>query len=143
MSFDVTIVNGDLLIDDLGQLSLVRNINKVAQDVIRVITTTKGSDPLNTAYGISSLTRAIGAMQATGTLAATLEAEITTSLNNLIAEQDRLALIQTLTTAERIQQIDSVVVTLEPADPRQLNVAISMTLESLEPITLSTSLQLQ
>jgi phage baseplate assembly protein W len=143
MSFDVAIVNGDLSIDDLGQLALVRDINKVAQDVVRVITTTKGSDPLNTSYGISSLTRAIGAMQATGTLAATLEAEITTSLNNLIAEQDRLALIQTLTTAERIQQIDSVVVTLEPADPRQLNVAISMTLESLEPITLSTSLQLQ
>jgi len=143
MSFDVAVINGDLSIDDLGQLALVRDINKVAQDVIRIITTTKGSDPLNTLYGISSLTRAIGAMQATGTLAATLEAEITTSLNNLIAEQDRLALIQTLTTAERIQQIDSVVVTLEPTDPRQLNVAISMTLESLEPITLSTSLQLQ
>jgi len=141
MSFDVQILNGDLNLDSLGQLALVRNIDKVAQDVLRVIMTTRGSDPFDTSYGISTTNRAIGSMPTTSIISATLEAEISNSLQKLIREQNRLSTVQTLTADERIREIDSVVVEQDPIEPRQLTVSISMTLETLEPITIQTTLQ--
>jgi hypothetical protein len=141
MSFDIRIVNGDIAIDEIGQLALVRNIDKVAQDVLRIIMTSKGSDPFDTSYGISTTDRAIGAMPTTAIISTALEAEITTSLQKLVREQNRLSIVQTLTADERIREIDSVVVEQDPIEPRQLNVSISMTLETLEPITIQTHLQ--
>lgn len=141
MAFDLRIRNGDLLFDEQGRIELVRNSNKLTQEILKFVTTTRGSDPYNPDYGLTITEASIGSVVSTLGLETSVEAEITTGLERLQAEQQVLQTQQRLTPSELLQQIDRVSVEQDTTDPRQFNIFISVTTQALTPITIDTAIR--
>lgn len=141
MSFDVKLVKGDLSFDDQGRIELVRNNNKLVQEVLKLISTTLGSDAFVSNYGISGINDLTGSYTTAAITEQRLESEIRTGIENLLVEQRELIRQQVLTPGERIRNIDRVVVEQDELDPRQYNVYIELTTGELTPITVTAEIR--
>lgn len=141
MSFDFRIINGDISFDDQGRTELVRNNNKLVQAVLKLISTTLGSDPFEPSYGLGITSASLGTLTTANITQQKMESEITSGLEALQAEQQSLAQIQVLTPGEIIQNIDYVVVEQDETDPRQYNIFIELTTLERTPITVTTAIR--
>lgn len=141
MSFDLEIVNGDLDFDGQGRATLVRNNNKLIQSILKLISTTTGSDAFAPEYGVSITTDSLGTLTTASITEQQLQAEITEGIEALQAEQEQLSQQQVITPGERIQNIDSVVVEQDAQEPRQFNIFIELTTLERTPITVTTAIR--
>jgi len=141
MSFDIKIINGDLAFDEQGRAELVRDNNKLVQSVLKLISTTLGSDPFEPGYGLGVTTESLGSITTASVTTQKLEAEILAGVEALQAEQQSLMRTQVLTPGEIIQNIDYVVVEQDASDPRQYNIFIELTTLERTPITINTAIR--
>lgn len=141
MSFDIKIVNGDISFDGQGRAELVRNNNKLVQSVLKLISTSLGSDPFEPGYGLGITVDSLGSVTTASVTTQKLEAEILSGIQVLQAEQQTLARTQVLTPGEIIQNIDFVVVEQDASDPRQYNIFIELTTLEQTPITINTAIR--
>lgn len=141
MSFDIKIISGDFSFDSQGRFNLVRDNNKLVQDVLKLINTTLGADAFVPNYGVSITNVSIGALTTANVIAQQLEAEILTGIQRIQQEQQSLEQQQLLTPAERIQNIDQVFVEQDEVDPRQYNIFIELTTQARTPITVNTEVR--
>jgi phage baseplate assembly protein W len=141
MAFDLKIVNGDFSFDLAGRIELVRNNDKVVQEVLKLIGTTLGSDPFNPNYGVSVTESSIGKVSRASLTTQQLESEILTGIETLQREQQSLVRQQILTAAELIERIDGVSVVQDESDPRQYNIFIELTTKGQTPITVNTAIR--
>lgn len=142
MSFDVKVVNGDLSFDSQGRVDLVRDTNKLVQDVHKIIQTTRGYDPFDPRYGLTISTSAIGRPQSNPMLTSQVQAELQEQLDRLRKEQVALSGRQVITAEETIKQIDNVTVEQDTTDPRQINITIELTTQAQSPITVQDFIRL-
>lgn len=138
MAFDVKLVNGDVSFDASGRLELIRESDKVIQEVLKVVGTSISSDLFNADYGLSVTTSSIGRPLSDASVFGIVQIELRKQLDQLMKEQRYLATVQTLAPSERIKQIDNITVERDSSEPRQLNISIDLTLQSTEPITIQT-----
>ena len=143
MAFDIKIQNGDIAFDAQGRIELVRNNNKLVQEVLKLINTTLGYDPFDPSYGISATTNTLGSISTSSVTSQRLESEITRGLQRLKAEQLSLERQQILTPGERIENINSIIVEQDETDPRQYNIFIELTTGEQTPITVTAEIQAQ
>lgn len=141
MAFDMRIQNGDIVFDDQGRIELVRNNNKLVQEVLKLINTTIGYDPFNPNYGISATADTLGSITTANITSQRLESEITRGLQLLQDEQQSLSRQQIITPGERIVNIDNIIVEQDEIDPRQYNIFIELTTGEQTPITVTTEIQ--
>lgn len=134
MSFDFLLVNDDLSIQPDGSVRTVTDTPKLRQDVLKILITELGSNRFHPWYGSAISDSAIGNNFPEGLLEAEITTAITQALNRLKALQTTQVSTQHVTLAERIAEIGPVRAERNPADPRQINVIVTILTKQLTKI---------
>lgn len=137
MSFDLRTIEGDIVINRRGDVDNVVNSDKLAQDVLKVLNTTLGSDPLNPNYGSLLTAASIGQMSNIDIVTVQIQNIIEQALQNLIQMQTLQKTYQYVSDAETIVDFDSPIVEQSATDPRQYNIIVSAVSRDMTPITMS------
>ena len=135
MSFDLKIINGDLVIQN-GDLRTVTDSEKLIQDILKICLTNVGSNPLNPGYGSFLSRTIIGNPLYTSTIIQIAKSQLTsclTGLQNL--QQQQVQSRQRMTADEQLAAISDISVTRNTIDPRLFNVTIKAISKGFKPIT--------
>lgn len=137
MSFDIRAITGDIEFAPNGDFKQVVNSDKLAQDVVKLLNTPIGTNPLNLGYGSPLTVAQIGEAVDADQLVENTKAVISQALEQLIASQSLQAAIQPLTDAETIIDFETPVVEQDSQDPRQFNIAVNAISKDLTPLTIA------
>ena len=145
MSFDLALNRGDISIGVDGDLRKIRNTSKVAQDVLKVLHTPIGSNPLTPNIGSEVTTLNIGVNVNEQFAESRVEASILKSLEAVQAIQKAQARQQEVTPEETILNLSEVTAARDSKDPRQYNITITvitggLTEVVIEPFTVQTQI---
>lgn len=135
MSFDLKIVNGDLVINQ-GALQTVRDSEKLIQDILKICLTDVGSNPLHPSYG-SFLSRSIiGNPSQTSVIVQVATSQINSCLTNLQQlQQLQIKSFQKVSADEQLAAILGISVVRSAFDPRLYNIKIKCMTKGFQPIT--------
>jgi phage baseplate assembly protein W len=137
MSFDIKVLNGDIEFDGSGNLRTMRNSDKLAQDVIKVLNTPIGTSSLNLGYGSSLTANDIGTAVDVDRVIQQTQASIAQALEQIISLQALQQAVQPLTDAETIVDFETPIVEQDSQDPRQFNIAVNALSRDLTPLTVA------
>ena len=131
MSFDLQLLNGDLSLKADGTLKTVSDTPKLRQDILKLLTTALGSNVFNPWYGCPIADTMIGRNYPDNLLASSIQSAVTQSLENLKTLQTSQSSDQKVSLAETIAEIGKVEVERNLADPRQLNIRVTVLTRAL------------
>jgi phage baseplate assembly protein W len=135
MSFDLKIINGDLVIQN-GDLRTVVDSEKLIQDILKICLTNVGSNPLNPGYGSFLSRTIIGNAMYTTSVVSIAKSQLTTCLNNLqTLQQKQVQSRQRVSADEQLAAITDISVIRSTIDPRLFNVTIRALTKGYKPIT--------
>ena len=135
MSFDLKIVNGDLVVNQ-GSLQTVVDSEKLIQDILKICLTDVGSNPLHPSYGSFLSRSVIGNALQTSVVVQIAKSQINSCLINLqTLQQLQVKSLQRVTADEQLAAITGISVTRSAFDPRLFNVKISCMTKGFQPIT--------
>jgi len=127
MSFDLRLQNGDITLGADADFDTVTNSNKLVQDVIKMITTPAGSNKFQQQIGSLINKRLVGQVLTAQNTITVLQSSVEEALVLLQKLQKAQAQTQALTPAETIVSINSINVSRDSTEPRQLNVVLKIT----------------
>lgn len=135
MSFDLKIVNGDLVINQ-GSLQKVEDSEKLIQDILKICLTNVGANPLHPSYG-SFLSRSIvGNPLQTSVVIQIAKSQLNTCLTNLQQlQQLQIKSFQKVSADEQLAAVTGISVLKSAFDPRLFTVKISCLTKGFKPIT--------
>ncbi len=135
MSFDLKIVNGDLVINQ-GQLKTVVDSEKLIQDILKICLTDVGGNPINPSYGSFLSRSVVGNALQTNVIMSISTSQINTCLTNLQhLQQLQLKSFQKVSADEQLAAITGISVLRSSFDPRLFNVKISCLTKGFQPVT--------
>jgi phage baseplate assembly protein W len=135
MSFDLKIINGDLVIVN-GALRTVVDSEKLIQDILKLALTTAGSNPIHPWYGSFISRTLVGNPNYTTMLVQIGKSQLTTALNNLKQLQNiQVQSFQRVSADEQLAAISDISITRNQIDPRFYNVVIKALTKGQKPIT--------
>lgn len=138
MSFDLRAINGDLELSPDGDVRQVIDSDKLAQDVLKLLNTTYGTDPFYPGYGSVITAASIGMPNDNpDSLVSRAQIILTEVLGQLVSTQQAQSTYQPLTDAETIIDFDTPIVEIDPTDPRQINVLINALSKGLTPLSIA------
>ena len=126
MSFDLELINGDLSVKADGAIRTVTDSPKLRQDILKIILTSLGSNKFHPWYGCVVTEATIGSNYSDSLMFANLKTEVTQTLERLKTLQLSQASDQNVSLAEMIADIGGVQVERDAADPRQVNVVVTV-----------------
>lgn len=130
MSFDLKLDRGSLSIKN-GAPELVRNKDKLIQDVLKLLFTATGENKTHPWYGTPILSKAIGMIAAPDLLQMEIQSGINYGLNNLKTLQTMQSQDNQFTTPqELLANVLDVSVDYSPSDRRKLIVNIKIQAKS-------------
>jgi phage baseplate assembly protein W len=135
MSYDLQIINGDLVINQ-GELQTLTDSAKLIQDILKILLTDVGADPLQPSYG-SYLSRSIiGSPLQNGAIVQIAQSQINSCLITL-QQLQRLQVksMQQVSADEQLAAITGISVVRSSADPRLFNVKVSGLTNGYQPIS--------
>lgn len=135
MSIDLKIVNGDLVINH-GSLQTVQDSEKLIQDILKILLTDVGADPLQPSYG-SYLSRSIiGNPMQNGAITQIAKSQINTCMVNLQQlQQLQVKSFQKVSADEQLAAITGISVIRSTFDPRLFNIKISGLTKGFQPVS--------
>ena len=135
MSFDLKIVNGELAINNTGDLASVENTEKLVQDVIKIISTEISSNPFFPWYGCPITQSLIGRAMESTFLSNVASVQLKTSLERLQTLQaEQLNNNQVVTPDEQIALIQNASVEQNTVDPRFYRIFVKVITKALNPV---------
>ncbi len=135
MSFDLKIINGDLVIKN-SQIQTVVDSEKLIQDMLKICLTTAGTNPLHPGYGSFISRTIVGSPLYTNVLVQIGKSQLTTCLENLKTLQDlQVKSFQRVSADEQISSIMDISIIRNEIDPRLFDVRIKAITKGLQPIT--------
>lgn len=135
MSFDLKIINGDLVLDN-GDLKTVVDSEKLIQDILKICLTTAGTNPLYPWYGSLISRSLVGNPLDTSALLTISQSQLSNALDNLKNLQDlQTKSFQSVTADEQIGAIQDISVVRNKIDPRLFDVRIRVLTKGSKPIT--------
>lgn len=135
MSFDLKIVNGDLVVNQ-GSLQTVRDSEKLIQDILKICLTDVGGNPLHPSYGSFLARSVVGSAAQTSVIVSIASSQINTCLTNLQnLQQLQLKSFQKVSADEQLAAITGISVLRSAFDPRLFNVKISCLTKGFQPVT--------
>jgi phage baseplate assembly protein W len=138
MSFDVRAFNGDVELGQNGDFMTVTDSDKLAQDIIKLLNTPIGTNPLNPGYGSTLTVNQIGtSILSAADLIDQTKTTITQALEQLISQQNAQSAIQPLTDAETLVDFETPIVEQDPQEPRRFNIAVNAISRGLTPLTIA------
>lgn len=126
MSFDLKIVDNDLIFNVDGSLQTVINNDKLVQDIIKAILTPIGSNRFFKWYGCALGSRVIGEVLDATLTQIEIQRSIQDTLINLISLQKSQARTQYVSAGESIAAIQEILVLKNMEDPRQYEIYVSV-----------------
>jgi phage baseplate assembly protein W len=140
MSFDLKIVNGDLVVNQ-SALQTVVDSEKLIQDILKICLTDVGSNPLHPSYGSFLSRSVVGNPQQTSVVVQIAKSQLNTCLTNLQHLQTlQVNSLQKVTADEQLAAITGISVLRSAFDPRLFNVKISCVTKGFKPITTAFSI---
>jgi phage baseplate assembly protein W len=137
MSFDLKLINGDLILKN-GDLQKVENSEKLVQDILKLCLTTAGSNPIHPWYGSFISRTIIGSAMDTSILVQISKSQLNTALENLKKLQElQVKSFQRVSADEQIAAISNISVIRSQLDPRIFTVKISVLTKGTKPINAS------
>jgi hypothetical protein len=135
MSFDLKIVNGDLVVNQ-GALQTVKDSEKLIQDILKICLTDVGSNPLHPSYGSFLSRSVVGNPLQTNVIVQIATSQLNTCLTNLqYLQQLQLKSFQKVSADEQIAAVTGISVLRSAFDPRLFNVKISCLTKGFQPVT--------
>lgn len=135
MSFDLKIVNGDLVVQN-GQLKTVVDSEKLIQDILKICLTDVGSNPLNPAYGSFLSRSVVGNPMYTSVIVQIAKSQLNTCITNLQSlQQLQVKSFQRVSADEQLAAILGISVIRNETDPRLFSVQIRCMTKGFKPIT--------
>lgn len=135
MSFDLKIINGDLVIQN-GDLQTVVDSEKLIQDILKICLTEAGSNPLHPGYGSFLSRTVIGNPIYTTTIVQISKSQLNTCLTNLQnLQQEQIKQRQRVTADEQLAAITDISVIRSSLDPRLFNITIKCRTKGFKPIS--------
>lgn len=135
MSFDLKIINGDLVIQN-GDLRTVTDSEKLIQDILKICLTNVGSNPLQPSYGSFLSRTIIGNPMYTTAIIQIAKSQLNTCLTNLQnLQQTQVKSRQRMTADEQLAAITDISVYRNQLDPRLYNITIKCLTKGFKPIT--------
>lgn len=135
MSFDLKIVNGDLVVNQ-GALQIVKDSEKLIQDILKICLTDVGSNPLHPSYGSFLSRSVIGSPMQTSVIVQIATSQINTCLTNLqYLQQLQLKSFQKVSADEQIAAVTGISVLRSAFDPRLFTVKISCLTKGFQPVS--------
>ncbi len=135
MSFDLKIVNGDLVINQ-GALQTVKDSEKLIQDILKICLTDVGGNPLHPSYGSFLSRSVVGNPLHTSVVVQIAKSQLNTCLTNLqTLQQLQVKSFQRVTADEQLAAITGISVVRSAFDPRLFNIKISGMTKGFQPIT--------
>jgi len=135
MSFDLKIINGDLVINS-GDLQKVLDSEKLIQDILKICLTNAGSNPLNPGYGSFISRTIVGNPSNASVLVQISKSQLNTALTNLKTLQlQQIQSFQRVSADEQLAAITDISVLQSQTDPRLYSVSISVLNKGFKPIT--------
>lgn len=126
MSFDLKLINGQIILKKTGDVDIVSNSEKLEQDVIKIAVTPLGGNKLHSWYG-SILSKTLVGMPFDLELAQNLSADqLTSSLETLRILQINQSQQQNVSASEAISSVLGVDFERNQKDFRQLSVYIKI-----------------
>jgi hypothetical protein len=142
MSYDLKLTDNDLDINPDGGLQTVSDNNKLLQDILKAVLTTKGSNRFFRWYGSSISSRIIGQNLDFSQIEVEIQSSIQETLSNIVALQNAQSKEQYVSAGETIASIRGVSVLRNPEDPRLFEVMISILTRKLTVVEETFSLRL-
>lgn len=135
MSFDLQLVNGDLIIAN-GQLQTVKDAAKLTQDILKICLTDIGSNPSQPGYG-SYLSRSIiGSAMASDALVQIAKSQLNTALTNLQQLQAlQVKSFQQVSADEQLAAILALDVGRSTIDPRLFSITIKCITKGFQQVS--------
>lgn len=135
MSFDLKIINGDLVVKN-GDLQQVIDSEKLIQDILKLCLTTAGTNPLHPWYGSFLSRTVVGNPMDSTMLASISKSQLNTALNNLKTLQElQVKNFQRVSADEQIAAILDISVIRNTVEPRLIDIRIKALTKGLKPIT--------
>jgi hypothetical protein len=135
MSYDLKIRAGDLVLDQ-GDFQLVRDSEKLIQDLLKIALTTAGSNPLQPWYGSFVSKTLVGSPLATSVIVQVAQSQLQNALENLkTLQQTQVKSFQNITPDEQINSIVDISIIRNALDPRLFNVNIKVISKGFKSIT--------
>ena len=135
MSFDLKIVSGDLVLDQ-GDLRVVRDSEKLIQDLLKIALTSAGSNPLQPWYGSFISRTLIGSPLTTSIIVQVAQSQLQNAIENLrTLQQSQVKSFQNITPDEQINSILDISINRNQNDPRVFDVRIKVLSKGFKPIT--------
>lgn len=141
MSFDFQLINSDLNIKSDGTIRTVTGINKLKQDIIKIILTPIGSMRLHPWYGSAISDDIIGQNIPEEMLLEEIQTSIEQSLDRLKKLQIAQASGQTVSNDELIGLIEGILAQRALYDQRQITVIVSVFSKNLSQVEETFSVQ--
>lgn len=142
MSFDLKLVNGDLVISSSGALDTVADNIKLRQDIVKILLTKLGENKYHPSYGSEVGALTIGSIPDQDLLETDLQASAKDAVNKLMALQRSQSRKQFLTPGERIIAVLGTAVQRDTVDPRLYNINISVQTGALTSLTESITVRI-
>ena len=135
MSFDLQVLNGDLVIKN-SDLAIVRGNAKLVQDLLKIALTTAGGNVLNPWYGTLISQSLIGSVLQSDILISVAQSQLQNAVQNLKNLQNiQVSSGQKVSPDEQIAFIQNISVVRSPADPRLFSVLISVLSRAFGKVT--------
>jgi hypothetical protein len=135
MSFDLKISKGDLVIKQ-GSLLTVVDSEKLIQDILKMVLTTAGSNPIHPWYGSFISRTLVGNPNYSSMLVQIAKSQLNTALQNLKDLQDlQVKSYQRVSADEQIATISDISIVQSQIDPRLFDVVIKAFTKGMKPIT--------
>jgi len=140
MSYDLQIVNGDLVINN-GALGVVIDSAKLIRDILKILLTDVGANPLQPSYGSYLSRSVIGNAMENGAIVQIAKSQINTCLTNLQQlQQLQIKSMQKVSADEQLAAITGISVTRSTFDPRLFNIKVSGLTKGYQAVTTQFSL---
>ena len=135
MSIDLKIINGDLVITQ-GALQTVQDSEKLIQDILKILLTDVGADPLQPSYGSYLSRSVIGNPMQNGAITQIAKSQINTCMVNLQQlQQLQIKSMQKMSADEQLAAVTGISVIRSSSDPRLFNIKVSGLTKGFQPIT--------
>ena len=135
MSFDLKIVNGDLVIAN-GKLKTVVDSEKLIQDILKLCLTNAGSNPIHPWYGSFISRTLVGNPNHVSVLVQIGKSQLNSALQNLKDLQDiQVKSLQKVSADEQIAAISDISIVQSQYYPTEFDVVIKAFTKGLKPIT--------
>jgi phage baseplate assembly protein W len=135
MSFDLKIVNGDLVINQ-GALRTVVDSEKLIQDILKICLTDVGANPLHPSYGSFLSRSVVGNPLQTNVVVQIAKSQLNNCLTNLQQlQQLQVKSFQKVSADEQLAAITGISIVKSAFDPRLFTVKISCLTKGFQPIT--------